>query len=134
MFVNEAITSYFPMQGRLQEATGRVVRVVAFVLIVGFATFGVFFWTLTVGATQEKGHERFVTLHLPSAVLASVFVAKRFQPILSLADREVECVGCTRTGHVTRCLGILWDKISVRLTTRRFDSKSKTSEGREVST
>ena len=41
--------------------------------------------------TQEEGHTGF--LHLPSAVLALIFIARRIQPSLSLADREVEfCV------------------------------------------
>ena len=38
--------------------------------------------------TQEEGHTRF--LHLPSAVLAFIFIARRVQPSLSLVDREVE--------------------------------------------
>ena len=43
------------------------------------------------GITQEKGHTGF--LHLPSAVLALIFIARRIQPSLSLVDREVEfCV------------------------------------------
>ena len=43
------------------------------------------------GVTQEKGHTRF--LHLPSAVLAFIFLARRIQSFLSLVDREVEfCV------------------------------------------
>ena len=37
--------------------------------------------------TQEKGHTGF--LHLRSAVHALTFVARRIQPFLSLADREV---------------------------------------------
>ena len=41
--------------------------------------------------TQEEGHRGF--LHLPSAVFALVFIARRIQPFLSLVDREVEfCV------------------------------------------
>ena len=40
------------------------------------------------GATQEEGHTGF--LHLPSAVLALVFLARRIRPFLSLVDREVE--------------------------------------------
>ena len=43
-----------------------------------------------VGVTQEEGHTGF--LHLPSAVLALVFLARRIQPPLSLVDREVEFV------------------------------------------
>ena len=43
------------------------------------------------GVTQEESHTGF--LHLPSAVLASIFIAKRIQPLLSLVDRDVEfCV------------------------------------------
>ena len=43
------------------------------------------------GVTQEEGHTGF--LHLPSAVLALIFIARRIQPSLSLVDREVEfCV------------------------------------------
>ena len=43
------------------------------------------------GVTQEEGHTGF--FHLPSAVLALVFIARRFQPFLSLVDGEAEfCV------------------------------------------
>ena len=42
--------------------------------------------------TQEEGHTEFL-IHLPSAVLALISVARRIQPFLSLVDREVEfCV------------------------------------------
>ena len=41
------------------------------------------------GATQEEGHTRFL-IHLPSAVLALTFLARRIQRFLSLVDREVE--------------------------------------------
>ena len=44
------------------------------------------------GVTQEEGHIGFL-IHLPSAVLALIFLARRIQPFLSLVDREVEfCV------------------------------------------
>ena len=44
-----------------------------------------------VGVTQEEGRIGFL-VHL-SAVHASIFVARRIQPFLSLVDREVEfCV------------------------------------------
>ena len=55
------------------------------------------FWTsssldVPAGVTQEEGHTGFLT-HLPSAVRALIFVARRIQPFLSLVDREVEfCV------------------------------------------
>ena len=40
------------------------------------------------GVTQEEGHTGY--LHLPSAVLALIFIARRIQPSLSLVVREVE--------------------------------------------
>ena len=44
------------------------------------------------GVTQEEGHTGFL-IHLPSAVRALIFVARRIQPFFSLVDREVEfCV------------------------------------------
>ena len=44
------------------------------------------------GHTQEEGHTGFL-IHLLSAVRALIFLARRIQPFLSLADREVEfCV------------------------------------------
>ena len=55
------------------------------------------FWTsssldVPAGVTQEEGHTGFF-IHLPSAVRALVFLARRIQPLLSLVDREVEfCV------------------------------------------
>ena len=41
------------------------------------------------GVTQEEGHTGFF-IHLPSAVRALLFLARRIQPFLSLVDREVE--------------------------------------------
>ena len=55
------------------------------------------FWTsssldVPAGVTQEEGHTGFL-IHLPSAVRALIFLARRIQPFLSLVDREVEfCV------------------------------------------
>ena len=55
------------------------------------------FWTsssldVAAGATQEEGHTGFF-MHLPSAVRALIFLARRIQPFLSLVGREVEfCV------------------------------------------
>ena len=44
------------------------------------------------GVTQKEGHTGFL-IHLPFAMLALIFIARRVQPSLSLADREVEfCV------------------------------------------
>ena len=41
------------------------------------------------GVTQEEGHTGFL-IHVPSAVLALIFLARRIQPSLSLVDREVD--------------------------------------------
>ena len=55
------------------------------------------FWTsssldVPAGVTQEEGHTGFL-MHLPSAVRALIFLAKRIQQFLSLVDRKVEfCV------------------------------------------
>ena len=44
------------------------------------------------GVTQEEGNTGF-SIHLLSAVLALIFLARRIQPFLSLVDRELEfCV------------------------------------------
>ena len=46
----------------------------------------------TSRGTQEEGNTGF-SIHLLSAVLALIFLARRIQPFLSLVDREVEfCV------------------------------------------
>ena len=45
------------------------------------------------GHTGGRSHHTGFLIHLPSAVLASIFLARRIQPFLSLIDREVEfCV------------------------------------------
>ena len=50
------------------------------------------FWTSAVfvdapaGVTQEEGHTG--CLHLPSAVLALIVLARRIQPFLFLVDRD----------------------------------------------
>ena len=54
------------------------------------------------GVTQEEGHTGFL-IHLPSAVLALIFLAKRIQPFSSRADREVEflCTNITNKSFST---------------------------------
>ena len=52
------------------------------------------FWTsssldVPAGVTQEEGHTGFF-IHLPSAVRALLFLARRIQPFLSLVDRQVD--------------------------------------------
>ena len=44
---------------------------------------------IPAGVTQEEGHTGFF-IHLPSALRALIFIARRIQPFLSLVDREVE--------------------------------------------
>ena len=66
------------------------------------------FWTsswLDVPArvTQEEGRTGFF-IHLPSAVLALVLLARRIQPFLSLIDRDVEL--CINDLIVLHSLGI----------------------------
>ena len=41
------------------------------------------------GVTQEESRTGF-PIHLPSAVLALIFLARRIQPFISLVDRQVE--------------------------------------------
>ena len=43
------------------------------------------------GVTQEEGHKGFL-IHLPSAVLAIIFLARRIRLFISLVDREVEFI------------------------------------------
>ena len=59
---------------------------------------------VTAGVTKEKGHTGFL-IHLPSAVLASTFLARRVQPSLSFVDREVKFL-CTNELIVLHLLGI----------------------------
>ena len=65
------------------------------------------FWTsidVPAGVTQEEGNTGF-SIHLLSAVLALIFLARRIQPFLSLVDREVEFL-CTNDLIVLHPLGI----------------------------
>ena len=64
------------------------------------------FWTsssldVPAGVTQEEGHTGFL-IHLPSAVRALIFVARRIQPFLSLVDSEVEFCVLTNKSFSTR--------------------------------
>ena len=54
------------------------------------------FWTsafslvdVPAGVTQEEGRTGFL-IHLPSVVLALIFIARKIHPFLSLVDREAE--------------------------------------------
>ena len=53
------------------------------------------------GVTQEEGNTGF-SIHLLSAVLALIFLARRIQPFLSLVDREVEFCVLTIQSSSTR--------------------------------
>ena len=59
----------------------RVCVVIPFILDVRFVD-------VPAGVIQEEGHTGF--FHLPSGVLAFIFLARRIQPFFSLVDREVE--------------------------------------------
>ena len=56
-------------------------------------------WMYQPGVTQEEGHTGFL-IHLPSAVHAFIFLARRIQPFLSLVDCVVQfyvlCSICTK--------------------------------------
>ena len=58
------------------------------------------------GVTQEEGHTGF--LHLPSAMLAFIFLTRRIQPFLSLVDREVEFCVLTNSSFVLHLMGIFF--------------------------
>ena len=57
------------------------------------------------GITQEEG--RTIFLHLSSAVLALIFLARRIQPSLSLVDREVYRILFTHELIVLHLLGMM---------------------------
>ena len=42
-----------------------------------------------VGVTQEEGYTGFL-IHLSSVVLGFIFLVRRIQPFLSLADHEID--------------------------------------------
>ena len=74
-----------------------------FILDIKYSSLGVI---PPAGVTQEEGHTRFF-IHLPSAVSALIFLARRIQPFLSLVDREVEFLG-TNDLIVFHSLGIFY--------------------------
>ena len=75
------------------------------------------FWTSGLWTYHQPGsHRRKVTqdyfFHLPSAVLALTFIARRNPPFLSLVDREVEfCV----LQWVARYSGMVWQESNMPL-------------------
>ena len=76
---------------------------------------------VSAGVTQE-GHTGFL-IHLPSAVLALIFIARRIQPFLSLVDREVEFR--VLTGQLFSTCWAFLGKIPVRVTAPRFELTSQ---------
>ena len=75
---------------RITHTCAAVHTVCACVCVIKFIL-DVRFVDVPPGVRQEEGHTRF--LHLPSAVLALIFLAGGIQPYLSLIAREVEfCV------------------------------------------
>ena len=75
-----------------------VVVVFPFILDVGLLD-------VPAGVTHVEGHTGFL-IHLPSAVLALNFLARSFQPFLSLVDHEVEFL-CTNTTNELIVLHLL---------------------------
>ena len=65
---------------------------------------GVWLVDVPAGVTHEEGHTGFI-IHLPSAVLAFIFLARRIQSFLSLVDREVHLLS-TNELIVLHLLGI----------------------------
>ena len=67
------------------------------VLLVGYSNsncvfvFFLFILDVKLVGYTSRGHTGFL-IHLPSAVHASFFLARRIQPFLSLVDREVDFV------------------------------------------
>ena len=73
------------------------------------------FWTSSLldvpaGVTQEEGHTGFL-IHLLSAVRALIFLARRIQPFLSLADREVEFLVCIILRSINYIIPVLCEKL-----------------------
>ena len=86
------------------------------------------------GFTQEGGHTGFF-IHLPSAVRALIFLARKIQPLFSLADREVEF--CVQTILIVlRLLGIFififYFLVRKNPGYRDSNSRPNVSEGYEV--
>ena len=63
-------------------------------------------WTHQPGSHRQEEGRTGLFIHLPSAVRALIFLARRIQPFLSLVDREVEIL-CTNDLIVLHSLGIL---------------------------
>ena len=61
-------------------------------------------WTyIPARVTQDEGDTGFL-VHLPSAVLALIFLARRIRPFLSLVDREVDFCVCMYGHHIQQSI------------------------------
>ena len=102
------------------------------------------FWTSCLWTYQPGSHRRKVTqeghtgfiIHLPSAVLAITFLARKVQPFLSLVDREVKFL-CTNELIILHLLGTFFFFFFFRKNPSSCDctgiqTQVPTSEGFEV--
>ena len=86
------------LAGKGPETRIQTLRVVIpFILDIGLVD-------VPAGVTQEEGHTGFL-IHLPSAVLALIFLAGRIQPFLSLVGRASRVL-CTNDLIVLHLLDI----------------------------
>ena len=87
----------------------------------------------TSRVTQEEGHTGFL-IHLPFAVHALIFLARRIQPFPSLVDREVEFCVITIYSFSTRWafLFVVFLFFSEKNPVCRDRTHVPTSEGYEV--
>ena len=71
---------------------------------------------LPAGVTQEEGHTE-LFIHLPYAVLAFMFLARRVQSFLSLVDREVEFLCANVIEVASKCIGSndYWESLTNRI-------------------
>ena len=83
-----------------------------------------------VGRTS-RGHTGFL-IHLLSAVGASIFLARRIQPFLSLVDREVTFL-CTNDLIVLRPLGIVASRGGYQMARGRHYAKLSLSNAARLS-
>ena len=81
-----------------------------------------------VGRTS-RGHIGFF-IHLPSAVLALIFLARKIQPFLSLVDREVEFCVLTIQSFSARWAFLFFSEKNPVY--RDSNSRPNVSEGYEV--
>ena len=94
------------------------------------------FWTsstldVPAGVTQEEGHTGFL-IHLPPAVRALIFLARRIQPFLSLVDREVEFCVLTMQSFSTWAFIFYFIFSEKHPVYRDSNSRSNVSEGYEA--